>query len=324
MRRTARTLAAFAALALVLAPALADARPGGGFSSGSRGSRSYSAPPTTRTAPDAARPMDRSMTPAPSTQPGLGSASPGMAGAATRRPGMFGGGFGGALMGGLIGVGIGGLLFGHGLFGGISGLGGILGLLLQIGIVVLLVRFGLKLWRNRSQPAMAGGPRPDGARPAAMSGMGMARQAGGPLPMGGAAPSTPVNVTEGDFKAFESLLREVNAAWSSRDMQALSRVATPEMVNYFTSDLRDLEARGWRNQTSDVRLESGDLSEAWREGNAEYATVAMRFSLIDVTYDSANRVVEGSPDRRDTATEVWTFVRGPAGAWKLSAIQQTR
>ncbi|MBX6743628.1 MAG: Tim44 domain-containing protein, partial [Acetobacteraceae bacterium] len=62
MRRPAFLLAAVAAAALALAPALADARPGGGGSYGSRGSRTYSAPPVTRTAPNAARPMERSMT----------------------------------------------------------------------------------------------------------------------------------------------------------------------------------------------------------------------------------------------------------------------
>ncbi|MFB9970719.1 hypothetical protein ACFFMP_12195 [Pseudoroseomonas cervicalis] len=55
MRIKARLLAGFAALALVLGPALAEARPGGGFSSGSRGSRTTTAPPVTRTAPEAPR-----------------------------------------------------------------------------------------------------------------------------------------------------------------------------------------------------------------------------------------------------------------------------
>ena len=44
-------LAAVAALALALAPGLADARAGGGGSLGSRGSMTWSAPPSTRTAP---------------------------------------------------------------------------------------------------------------------------------------------------------------------------------------------------------------------------------------------------------------------------------
>ena len=48
-------------------------------------------------------------------------------------------------MGGLIGAGIGGLLFGHGFFGGGLGFGGFLGFLLQIFLLVLLVRFLIRL-----------------------------------------------------------------------------------------------------------------------------------------------------------------------------------
>jgi predicted lipid-binding transport protein (Tim44 family) len=75
---------------------------------------------------------------------------------------------------------------------------------------------------------------------------------------------------------------------------------------------------------SDVRLDRGDLAEAWRESGRDYATVAMRFSMIDVTRDAAGRVVDGSPAERVTATELWTFLRVPGGAWVLSAIQQAR
>ena len=66
------------------------------------------------------------------------------------------------LMGGLIGVGLGGLLFGHGMFGGFSGFASILGLLLQIGLIVLIVRFAIGWFRRRQeaqQPALAGMPR---------------------------------------------------------------------------------------------------------------------------------------------------------------------
>ncbi len=321
----ARLLAATAALLLVLAPAMADARPGGGFSSGSRGSRGSSAPPATRTIPDAGvRPMDRSM-----AQPAR-PATPGAAAAAPARGGMFGGGFMAGMMGGLIGVGLGGLLFGNGLFGGISGFAGILGLLLQIGLVVLLVRFVMKLVRNRNQPAMAGGPNPNAMpRTAAPAAGPYARQMHGAAPAGmagGQAPAgAPVQVGPADFQAFETLLRDVNAAWSRRDQTALAAVATPEMVRYFASDLRDLAARNWHNETRDVRLEQGDLSEAWREGSDEYATVAMRFSMVDVTRDlSTGAVVEGDPEKRQTTAELWTFLRQHGGTWRLSAIQQPR
>ena len=62
MKFTQRTRGIVQALAVVLSLAVpvmfaisaADARPGGGGSSGSRGSRTYSAPPPTATAPNAA------------------------------------------------------------------------------------------------------------------------------------------------------------------------------------------------------------------------------------------------------------------------------
>lgn len=323
MRRQARFLTAIAALAFVLAPALADARPGGGFSSGSRGSRTYSAPPATRTAPTTPSQMDRTATqPARPVTPG--QAVPQAQGS------RFGGGFMAGMMGGLIGVGLGGLLFGNGLFGGISGFAGLLGLLLQVALVVFAVRFIMKLVRQRNQPAMAGGPNPRAAMGGASGPMGStyARQATTPAAAGyggGSAPvaTSPVQVTDADFTAFERTLKEVNAAWSRRDEAALGRLATPEMAGYFANDLRDLASRNWHNETRDVQLEQGDLSEAWREGSTEYATVAMRFSLVDVTRDlSTNAVVEGDPERRQTATELWTFARQGGGAWRVSAVQQ--
>ena len=131
-------------------------------------------------------------------------------------------------------------------------------------------------------------------------------------------------MTPADFQAFENTLKVVNAAWSRQDEQGMRSVATPEMMQYFGSDLADLARRGWRNETRDVVLEKGDLAEAWREGAREYATVAMRFSQVDVTRRiSDGAVVEGDPNRRVTATELWTFVRTQGGPWMLSAIQQT-
>ena len=86
----------------------------------------------------------------------------------------------------------------------------------------------------------------------------------------------------------------------------------------------DAEVAGVAPETRDVRLEQGDLSEAWREGAREYATVAMRFSLVDVTRRvSDGAVVEGDPERRTEAVELWTFQRTQGGPWLLSAIQQT-
>ncbi|MFN8890862.1 MAG: Tim44 domain-containing protein, partial [Alphaproteobacteria bacterium] len=78
MRRPSYFLTAFAALAMILVPVLADAKPGGNSSSGSRGSRTYSAPPPTQTAPNTARPMERTATQPSGPQQAGAPARPGM------------------------------------------------------------------------------------------------------------------------------------------------------------------------------------------------------------------------------------------------------
>jgi predicted lipid-binding transport protein (Tim44 family) len=312
MRRTSFLLAAVAALGLALTPGLADARAGNGSSFGSRGSRTWSSPAPTNVAPYSAQPMQRSMTPsAPSPSPGFGG-GPVM----PQRSSPFMSG----LLGGLIGAGLGGLLFGHGLFGGISGVGSFLGFLLQIFLIVLVVRWLYRRFFRGSQPLFAGGP-----------GI-FARNAGGPGPMamggvgrgGGAAASQAVPIAPEDYRAFEEALKNIQAAWSTGDLNAMRGLATPEMVSYFAEQLSDYASRGLRNTVTDVRLLRGDLSEAWRENGRDYATVAMNFSMIDVTRDPSGRIVEGSPTESVTATELWTFLRAPNGRWILSAIQQTR
>ena len=301
MSRTTSLLAAVAVAALTLSPSLADARAGGGFSSGSRGMRTYSAPPPTATAPSFAAPVQRSVTP-----PTYGSASPYASPMQSR-----GGGFASGLMGGLLGAGIGGLLFGHGLFGGGGGFG-FIGFLLQMALLFFIGRWLFRTFVRR--PALAGMGGTSFGR--------MGQMAPNMMGGGGRPASPPVQVTPADYQSFERLLQEIQAAWSAQDMRRLQAVATPEMVGYFNEQLADLSRKGLRNSVTTVNLEKGDLSEAWAEGNTEYATVAMRFSMIDVTTDSAGRVVDGDPAQHIVATELWTFTRSAGRQWLLSAIQQ--
>jgi predicted lipid-binding transport protein (Tim44 family) len=297
--------------ALSLFVADADARVGRGGSIGSRGTHTYTPPPATRTAPNQASPIERSM-----TQPGQSStAAARPTGAPTPATGLAGrGGF----LGGLLGAGLLGMLLGYGFAGGLGSLGSFLGLLLQVGIIVLVASLIWRWWQGRQRPAYAGMPRQvhdeQGYRP---------------VDLGGAAPAatTPgieagVNIAKEDYDAFERLLGEIQTAYSNEDLGALRARVTPEMASYFAEELADNASRGVVNRVSDVKLLQGDLAEAWREGNAEYATVAMTFSLVDRTLDRATgRPVEGD-DRPTEVTELWTFRRAPGGSWLLSAIQQ--
>src|SRR3982075_4511073 len=126
------------ALPLMLAISSADARIGGGGSSGSRGARTFSAPPSTSTAPGTAHPFNRTFT-QPGT-PGLGAPA---GGGFFNRPGM---GMLGGRAAGFLGAGLLGMLFGGGMFSGIGGLSSIFGLILQIGLIVFAVRLAMWWW----------------------------------------------------------------------------------------------------------------------------------------------------------------------------------
>ena len=150
-RTLVKTIAVVLALALPMALAIssADARIGGGSSSGSRGSRTFSAPPSTTTAPGSTSQFNRTF-----TQPGAGMNS---AASAPARGGLFGrgGGFLGGLAAGFLGAGLLGMLFGGGLFGGLGGLSSILGLIIQIVLVVFVVRLAMSWWQRRNAPRAA-------------------------------------------------------------------------------------------------------------------------------------------------------------------------
>ena len=77
------------------------------------------------------------------------------------------------------------------------------------------------------------------------------------------------------------------------------------MLSYFSEQLAGNASRGLINRVTDVRLLQGDLAEAWREGDTEYATVAMKFALKDSMVERASgRTVEGGEPSE--VTELWT------------------
>jgi predicted lipid-binding transport protein (Tim44 family) len=132
----------------------------------------------------------------------------------------------------------------------------------------------------------------------------------------------PLTIAKPDYDAFERLLGDIQTAYSSEDLSTLRAIVTPEMLSYFSEQLAGNASRGLFNRVTDVKLLKGDLSEAWREGDTDYATVAMNFALKDCMVERASgRAVEGG--ELNEVTELWTFLRVRGGNWLLSAIQQT-
>lgn len=321
----------------------AEARRAGGGGFGSRGARTYQAPAPTRTAPNNAAPIERSMTPNTGTNQANRPAAAAQTAAQGQRVGGMFGNFGRSMLGGLLVGGLIGMLLGNGL----GGLAGMFGLLLQVAVIALIAMFVMRMFANRRQTATAGAGNAGSAPFGAAQPFGSAKEAtpqssfgsnfGGRTPSVNpfgsqqSAPSAaaaveeePMDVGQEELDRFEQMLSEIQSAYGREDYAALRKLTTPEAMSYLAEELGEIASSGMRNEVKDVKLLQGDVSEAWREGNVDYATVAIRYSAIDVMLDrNSGAVVEGNPDEPVESTEVWTFTRTDNGDWLLAAIQGT-
>ncbi|WP_405052234.1 Tim44 domain-containing protein [Sinorhizobium sp. 8-89] len=351
MQRFGRVLA-MVAVGLTVMMTVVDVaearRAGGGF--GSRGSRTFSTAPATRTAPTNAAPIERTMTPrpAPTTNP---ATNPAAQNRTNQRPGFFNS-FGGSMLGGLMMGGLIGMLLGHGLGGGI----GFLGLLLQVGLIIGAIMLAMRFFGGSQRPAYSGasasarssaassgtpsfripsigegkgigegtGSIGEGTgRAASASGQGATAASAAAHSSAAASGKTDeIGINQRDLDRFEAMLKEVQAAYGAEDYAALRRLTTPEAMSYLAEELSENATTGLKNEVRDVHLVQGDVAEAWRENGTDYATVAMRYESIDVIRErSTGRVVSGDADNLTEAVELWTFQRKPGAEWQVSAIQ---
>jgi predicted lipid-binding transport protein (Tim44 family) len=290
------------------------ARAGGGKSTGSRGSRSWSSPDAGPSTPSANR---QAVPPSAVQQP------------LPQRSGWMS-----ALMGGIMGFALGGLL-GSMLFGGLGG-----GLFKGIGLLEILLMGGLLYMavaylRRRQQPVPTG---PYGYAP----------------PQGSETPSwqaesmyagtATMAATESDrdsgirhirqmdpafdpvrFTATASeVFFQVQAAWMGRDVEPVRHLMIPEMYEQLHKDCDRLRGERRINRLENIAVRYTEVTEAWQEGGQDFVTVRILASLLDYTVEEGtHRVLEGSNTEPVKFEEYWTFTR-PVGPhpWQLSAIQQ--
>ncbi|TAX46782.1 hypothetical protein ELI02_27165 (plasmid) [Rhizobium leguminosarum] len=296
----------------------AEARRAGSGGFGSRGTRTFQAPPVTSTAPGATAPIERSMTPRSQTTAPATAQQP----LGAQRPGLFGG-FGRSMIGGLIAGGLLGMLLGHGFGGGF----GLLGMLLQIALIGGAVMLAMRYFANRRQPSYGVGGQsqsynmsPTNKSSFQIPTIGLG--AGSGQPSRSNRPSDEIGLAQADLDQFEELLTQVQTAYGAEDYGTLRRLTTPEAMSYLAEELGENATNGVRNRVSDVKLLQGDIAEAWREDGQEFATLAMRYSSVDAMVErDSGRVVSGDDRRPSLSTEVWTFVRKSGADWKLAAIQ---
>jgi len=315
-------LALLVAAGLYLTELDAFARAGGGRSSGSRGSRSFSSPSRPLTSPSRPQPstQPRPVTPAPIPQP------------ATASP------FWRSMAGGVLGGFLGAMLFrglaGAGGFGGMGGAGiGLMDILL-----LAAIGFGIYWWvkkRRAEQPVPAEGY--------------YERQAGvgyygPPTAEGAAATQAPPSQQDGDLERGLAYIRQmdarfdeaafrevctdtffkIQAGWMNRDVDGIANLLTVEMQNEFRRQLGQLKTEGKINRLENIAVRTVDLTEAWQETGQDYVTVHFLANLLDYTVDErTGQVVEGSKTEPVKFEEYWTWTR-PVGPnpWRLSAINQ--
>lgn len=316
---------------VALAPALAEARAGSSsrsMSQGSRGSRTYEY--------DGGQSFGRSMTPRPASpefgsrpatpygtpSPGYNSGYGGYGGGFSQRhPFMTG------VFGGFLGAGLAGMLFGHGGGGweGGSPIGSFFGLLFQLLLIGGIAWFVLSLFRGRRNlmPMPAGNSLGYDRNTYSSGGYG---NTAGAIPAPASRNPVEIPIGDADFNAWSDLLTRIQEAWTRGDLSAMRRYVTPEMLSYFAEELAANASRDLVNKVEDVHLLNGDLQEAWREGDIDYATARLRWSALDymarATPGGQEVIVSGDASRPVEATELWTFLRSRGGHWLLSAIQQ--
>lgn len=296
----------------------AFARVGGGRSTGSRGSRSYSAPNRTYSTPSPSQPSGIHR-PSPS-QPMATPTSQQSSFWRSLAMGIAGGFLGSLLFSGLShGMGTGG-------FGG-SGIG-----LLEILVFGFLIYYLYAHFKRRREVEESSVVSYRTQTPSSVE-----------QPMTYVSPSQQQqyyandvdegirhirqmdpSFDEGRFKdtAMDIFFR-VQGAWANRDMNSVKHLLTDEMFGILQGDAERLKAEKKFNKLDNIAIRSTELTEVWQEGGQDFITVRFLASLLDYTVSESGEVLEGSTTEPVKFEEYWTFTR-PVGnhQWQLCAINQ--
>ena len=290
------------------------ARAGGGRSSGSRGSRSYSAPQSPSAAPSGPSQQGGPAPSAPATSPQSGGFLRGMAG-------------------GLVGGMIGGMLFRSLGFGGGGDMaGGGIGLFEIILLAGILYGIWWYIKKRRREAEATAGPSyyrtastPESLKPSYEPTYGQ-QAAASDLDTGlGYVRQMDPGFDEQIFKdqRLDSFFK-VQGAWANRDMSTIRSMLTDEMHRILQGDADDLRRKKQINRLENIAVRAVEISEVWQEAGKDFITVRFYANLLDYTTDEmSGAIVSGSKTEPVKFEEFWTFTR-PVGnnPWQLSAINQ--
>jgi predicted lipid-binding transport protein (Tim44 family) len=286
----------------------AFARVGGGMSSGSRGSRSFSSPSRPYSAPAPSQPMTPQL---PGQQPSMWR---------SLAMGVAGGFLGSMLFSGLShGMGMGGF--------GESGIG-LFDIILIGGLLYILY---MRIKRRKEAASAVGYSYQTGAAPSAGQQTGFADSSRDQGYAEGDVQTGLHHIRQMDPSFDEARYKDlcmdnffkIQGAWINRDMTAVKNILTQEMFGILQKDADKLKAEKKINKLDNIAVRSVEITEAWQEGGMDFITVRFLASLLDYTVSENGDVLSGSKTEPVKFEEYWTFTR-PVGnnTWQLSAINQ--
>ena len=113
-------------------------------------------------------------------------------------------------------------------------------------------------------------------------------------------------------------------AYANGDRRQLKDLLGREVYEGFEAAIGDREQRGEKVESRFVSIEAAEIINAELRGKSSQITVRFASQLVSVTRDRSGAVIDGSPDKVTTVTDVWTFARDVSSRdpnWKLVATE---
>jgi len=293
----------------------AEARAGGGRSTGSRGSRSYSRPVSPSPQMSPSQPAAPQAAPRPYSPPPL-------------QPQPAGGGFFRSMAGGIVGGMLGGMLFrSMGFGGGWGGGGGFGGSGVGMFEIILLAGIGYLIYRmvrNRREQSQ-GYDYQQYQQPQTYQEPQQLYSTADDLEAGlnHIRQMDPGFTKERFSDQVMDVFFKIQAAWMNRDLSSAGQMLTDEMRRIFQEDIDRLRREQRINRLENIAVRTVEITEAWQEQGQDYVTALIYANLLDYTTDESGRLVGGSNTEPVKFEEFWTFTRPVgSGSWRLSGIDQ--
>lgn len=130
----------------------------------------------------------------------------------------------------------------------------------------------------------------------------------------------PKGFTEGASMAYEMIV----TAFANGDRATLKPLLASEVYEGFDAAIAARESAGQNMSTTLIGIEKINVSDAALKGTAARVTTRIESQMITATYDKANELVSGDPNKVVDVVDVWTFERDTGSAdpnWALVATE---